>query len=136
MPRERQHLAMQAEDLRTEGQPLSKGYPRFLVNVADKGLTTPVSSLDTALTQLLILKGLTSLCVPRRIWVTRSGPRHSVTVAVTLRGDFYTGFREHGVHGDGWLAARLGSGSRLEGGMAAERPLLRKPAVGVPLKKK
>jgi hypothetical protein len=119
-----------------EGQRLSKGYPRFLVNVADKGLTAPVSSLDTALTQLVILKGLTSLCVPRRIWVTRSVPRHSVMAS----GDAAWGFlhrvprawssprRMVGGSAEIWFAA----GRR----MAAERLPLRKPAVGVPLKKK
>jgi hypothetical protein len=36
--------------LRIDEEPLSEATPRFLVNVADKGLTAPVSSLDATLT--------------------------------------------------------------------------------------
>src|SRR5271154_2215076 len=42
-------LAFQLRDLRNTGNDLSKATPRFLVNVADKGLTEPVSYLESTL---------------------------------------------------------------------------------------
>jgi hypothetical protein len=50
MPRERQHLALQAGGLEKDEEQLSKGTSRFLVNIADKGLTRRVSPLDATLT--------------------------------------------------------------------------------------
>jgi hypothetical protein len=49
MPRERQPLAMQVRDLQKSGNELSKATPRFLVNIADKGLTAPASYLESTL---------------------------------------------------------------------------------------
>src|SRR5277367_5578312 len=40
-------LAMQVRDLRMSGNDLSKATPTFLVNIADKGLTAPVSYLES-----------------------------------------------------------------------------------------
>jgi len=42
---------MQAGGLGEDEEGLSEGTPRFSVNVADKGLTAPVSSLDATLTR-------------------------------------------------------------------------------------
>jgi hypothetical protein len=40
---------MQVRDLQKSGNDLSKATPGFLVNIADKGLTAPVSFLESTL---------------------------------------------------------------------------------------
>jgi hypothetical protein len=67
MPRERQPLAMQVRGLQKSGNEFVKSHPGFFVNIADKGLTAPVSYLESVFTQVLILNDLSSLWRPTNL---------------------------------------------------------------------
>ena|SRR5271165_2011976 len=58
---------LQLQDLRSDADDLSKATPGFFVNIADKGLTAPVSHLESVFTQVLILNDLSSLRRPTNL---------------------------------------------------------------------